>query len=389
MIVFHIGRINQNNRATGPDQSIRALTLAQSKLVSKVLLIPCFPINNPKLLDVDTKVALGQGPRKKHLNPWLIPKKEIDSLFNKHGKPDIVNFHGLYSPFSAAFSRHCQKLGIPYIITPRGEMTPQGQSSKKTKKTIANFLCFNSFVRNASAIQALTDADASLIKEAFKVNSVFTCPNGVSGEILNYHSKLTHIPFEGFIKNNDLCVGYIGRIDIFQKGIDVLLESFSLLKKKNIKLVIIGPFRTKNDQSVFAKLIEKYNLSSQIKVIEPKYGEEKFSYLLSFDMFIHTSRFEGMPMSILEAMAMQKPCLVTPGTNIGEMVQKGGGWQCSLDAKDISKCLASIQQMKKTELLNRGKKSYALVKEQYTWKDIASCNIDNYKRILHMALSNE
>lgn len=385
MIIFHVGRINQNNRATGPDQSIRALTSAQSKLIKKVILIPCFTVEDENLLDVDPSVCLGKGPQKKHLSPWHISKKFINNLFEIHGKPDLVNFHGVYSPFSCAFALYCKKLGIPYIITPRGEMTPIGQSTKKIKKIIANFLCFNKFIINASAIQALTKTEAILIKRAFKIDNIFVCSNGVTDSIISSHKTLKPKSFNDFLKPGDLCVGYIGRIDIFQKGIDILLQSFSLLKNnnQNIKLVIIGPFRTNNDELIFIDLIKKYDLHSRVKVFSPKYGDEKFEFLLSFNLFIHTSRFEGMPMAILEAMAMNKPCLVTPGTNVEEMVVNGGGWRCNLNGQEIAQCLSDINQLGKAEILKRGRKSYFLVKNNYKWSDIAACNIYNYEKILH------
>lgn len=384
MIVFHIGRINQNNRATGPDQSIRALTLAQSKLLEKVVLIPCFPIEDESLLDVDPNVYLGKGPQKKHLNPWYISKQAMNNLFDKHGKPDLVNFHGLYSPFSCAFAMYCKKINIPYIITPRGEMTPLGQSTKKIKKTIANFLCFNKFVKNASAIQALTKKEAFLIKKSFSINNIFVCSNGVSNKILASHTNLKAEPLDDFLNPGDLCVGYIGRIDIFQKGIDVLLKSFSILNSfdANIKLVVIGPFRTNKDEVTFKDLVDIYNLHSVIRVLKPKFNDEKFNHLLSFDLFIHTSRFEGMPMAILEAMAMKKPCLVTPGTNVEEMVIKGDGWKCNLNSDEIAQCLLKINKLSKSEIIKRGQKSYSLVKDKYTWKDVATCNIENYKKVL-------
>ena len=87
-----------------------------------------------------------------------------------------------------------------------------------------------------------------------------------------------------------------------------------------------------------------------------KDGEEVLRCLLACDVFVHTSRSEGMPMAVLEAMAMGRPCLVTPGTNMADVVCEGGGWQCQPDPDSIAESLKDIYQQRDS-LQARGKQS--------------------------------
>ena len=72
-------------------------------------------------------------------------------------------------------------------------------------------------------------------------------------------------------------------------------------------------------------------------------GEEKVQKLLESDVFIQTSRHEGMPMGILEAMSYGVPCAVTDGTNLGEFIKDNKcGWNCETTVLGISEMLEKI-----------------------------------------------
>ena len=100
-------------------------------------------------------------------------------------------------------------------------------------------------------------------------------------------------------------------------------------------------------------------------------GEDKINKLLESDIFIQTSRFEGMPLGILEAMSYALPCLVTEGTALGgEIAASKAGWVAKTDAQSISECLVEAVQARSQwpELGENGRKA---VSERYSWDVIA------------------
>src|SRR5205823_5827479 len=100
-------------------------------------------------------------------------------------------------------------------------------------------------------------------------------------------------------------------------------------------------------------------------------GAEKERAFDSFDIFVHTSRYEGMPGAVLEAMARGIPCLVTPGTNMKKtIVDCKGGWTCDLSVEAIAEALLSIARNPE-EILHKGAsaKQYAL--DHLLWSKIA------------------
>ncbi len=96
-----------------------------------------------------------------------------------------------------------------------------------------------------------------------------------------------------------------------QKGIDILLDAIARVLRDGAqcKCVVVGdgPLRTQLlEQSL------KLGLSNQ--VFFEGFRADVLPYLQSADAFVLTSRAEGLPLSVLEAMACGLPCIVT---NVG------------------------------------------------------------------------
>lgn len=105
-------------------------------------------------------------------------------------------------------------------------------------------------------------------------------------------------------------IGSIGRLD-YQKNYEFLIEIFlEILKiKKESLLIIIGEGSKRKN---LEKLVEKLNLKGRIFLI----GEIKDAskYLKGFDLFVLPSRYEGLSITLIEALFAQIPVLAS---NVG------------------------------------------------------------------------
>jgi len=103
---------------------------------------------------------------------------------------------------------------------------------------------------------------------------------------------------------------FIGRIEINQKGIDLLLQSYSkLIKKKNIKLVIAGS-GPKCQLKTLNKLISLHKLTDKV-ILTGRIGNEQKDKLFRQTLVgIIPSRFETLSITALEMMSYGIP-LVT------------------------------------------------------------------------------
>lgn len=108
--------------------------------------------------------------------------------------------------------------------------------------------------------------------------------------------------------NNDLNIIFLSRLEIY-KGIYELLQIYDIIikYKKNVKLIIAG---SGNEFLKVKQIIncKKYNGVSLVGHIEE---EGKYKLLSKSSIYILPSYSEGMPNSILEAMAVGLPVITT------------------------------------------------------------------------------
>lgn len=141
------------------------------------------------------------------------------------------------------------------------------------------------------------DSTVILTKEDFckmkQISSkVYVIPNCIS------------IPPQKALLNNKniLAVGKIYP----QKGFDIMIEVFNLFAKKNTDwtLTIVGDGK---DKQKIITLIKKYNLTNRVFIMKPTNNIEK--YYLDTSLYLMTSRFEGLPMVLLEAQSYGIPII--------------------------------------------------------------------------------
>ncbi len=275
--------------------------------------------------------------------------------------PDIVLFQGVYEyPFTPIIF-DLWKMNIPYILVPRSALTIQAQKKRALKKALGNFVFFNRFIRKARSILYLTDAEKSDSVSKTYGDSV-VIPNGANVQ----NAPVLSSPNP---KNPKIC--YIGRLEKYQKGLDLLVEAVYIvaaeLRTYNATLHLYGPNRENSLKDVNI-LIEQYKLSDIIYIHNGVFGKEKENVLQKADAFIMSSRFEGLPMGLIEALSYGVPCIITSGTNMVDVVKEGqAGWCCQTTAISIAE---GIRNMLQESNIDDMRKNAVELAKQYDWNTI-------------------
>lgn len=291
--------------------------------------------------------------------------------------PDIIIFNGVYIPLYLKITKWARKKGIPYIISPRSSLTEEALRQKKYKKRIGNLLGFGYMVKKASALHLLNESEQKQANRWNKIN--FVAPNGI--DVLNKEESIEALEEKINVKTS---ISFIGRLDINHKGLDVLLNAFKKRKEdmefNHITLNLYGPSVNSSEQYI-SEFIRHSQIDNLVNLNAPVYGSEKEEVLNSTDIFIHTSRFEGLPMSVLEALSKGVPALLTPGTNISEEVDRNqAGWEVPLDPDKIALKILDIAS--KESIIKYKKNAISFVKKNYSWDDIAGIHEKNYLSLI-------
>ena len=288
-------------------------------------------------------------------------------------KPDLVIFH---SPFGIRKSIHIslmlRKEKIPYIVVPHGCFSFYALRQKKWKKILAMNVFFKRMFMGAKAIQFLSWGE--------QLNSIYSdkgiiIPNGIK------------MPIE-IIRNthdNKIKLSFIGRKDIYHKGLDLLIKACGKiheeLKKQNVHIYLYGPY-VGNSKEHIKQLIIENSVEEVIDDCPPVYEKEKEKVFQESDIVALTSRFEGLPGAVLEAWSYGCPTLLTVGTNMSkEAIEHNCGWQAKNEVSSIKDVLLKIIE-NPSNIKIKSDAAIRYVREKYDWTSIGEKYLLEYEKIL-------
>lgn len=290
----------------------------------------------------------------------------------KADKPDIVIFHGVFYWALIRLSDFLIRNGIPYLIELHGALSMQNMQKSHVKKTVFQLLFLNRVVKNAKAIIYLNHLEYcnSAIKNINSKGVVI--PNGCD------------MPGRPFIQK-EKCEGktellFLGRIDIKHKGIDVLIQSIKYLKNQNktsdLHFSFYGTGNRTDMEYLKREMAQIRDVASYYGAV---YGADKQQVLSNADIFIHPSRYEGFPMAILEALSFDLPCIISPMTNMSDIILSSDcGWITTLDPVDIAETILRA----KTEFARKRDNCRRAI-EDLTWDNIAKESVEKYSKFLN------
>lgn len=206
--------------------------------------------------------------------------------------------------------------------------------------------------------------------------------NGVGVDLENF------IPQNSKLKNNmrklydisekDFVMIYVGELSN-RKNQKMLINSMPLLIKKipNLKLLLVG----KGEKfKIYQDFIKTSDLDDYVCLLG--YRTDINKLMLLSDIAVTTSKQEGLPVNIMEAMAVGLPIVATDCRGNRDLVENGkNGYLVSLyDEKDLSEKIYTIYSDK--ELYNDMKMNNSKLINKYSLKKIIEEMESMYKELL-------
>lgn len=279
----------------------------------------------------------------------------------------------------------CRLAGVPYLVrTLHGSWEPfSGFQHFKIKVYEHIDRLANKYL--VSAIIAVTLKIQSLLTQGYSREKVVCIHNGIDVERLMLSRGRRSVRKELNINERALLLGVVGRLTAV-KGHIHLLKAMQILVSKNsgTHLIIVGdgPLRKQLEDIVVEFKIQK-------NVVFVGHQSDVSDFIEAMDIFVLPSLHEGIPMVLLEAMALSRPVVASKTGGVPEVVDDGenGLLVEPGNPEAIAEAIESlIKQVGKAGQL--GRNGRVRVSQNFTAGTMAEKTANLYRRLVGSRFAN-
>ncbi len=283
-------------------------------------------------------------------------------------KADVILVHAHYQFANWIGAYWARKYRKPYLIFAHSSLH---RDAIKQNRRWEKMLYLSSIERRnlRDADYIVFNAEEELEQSLFSDKGL-VIPSGInSDEFMELPAEETFRVMYGL--EEKFLVLFLGRLDIQQKGLDVLIQALARVVNvvPEMHVVMAGPDES-DAMSLLSRMAEKYGVSRNITFTGLISGSEKKAALQDADVFILPSRSEGLSIALLEAMYMKLPVVTTNRVGLWRAIRREKlGWVVSLDEAELANAL--LQAARSDDLQEIGERAHRFVWQYHTWDAIA------------------
>ena len=317
-----------------------------------------------RLVDIGIKVYY-----LKNLVHEIEPISDLKAVFElnkviKLSDPDMVHLHSTKAGWIGRISTLC--MGKKVIFTVHGWCFTEGapKSRKKIGEVIEKFLvpmtdeiiCVSEYDKNLAISQGVaTENELTVV-----YNGVAQIPNLANAKINVQDSDSFKVMMTARFAD--------------PKDQETVIRAFQEVQD-DIELYFVGDGPNLDSCK---KLTEKLNLSHRVHFLGQR-GDVAV-LLKSMDIFVLSSYYEGLPISIIEAMSASLPIIASDVGGVKELVYDGKNGYL-FQTGNVSDLVLKLKLLDKAKALQLGKESFRLYKENFTLEKCVLSTLAVYERV--------
>lgn len=314
----------------------------------------------------NTKLALEkEGHIVYLLDEWLNENKP---------KVDICHQFSVHFTLTNTF-REIKSLGLPIVISTvyNEESSVLKSLTRKISSIGIPLLYYNNiryFLNNSNFLITLGKSETKSLLNRFNTKTpIQEISNGISSEIIEFHATdkdQTNI-------NNVVSVVSVGTICKNKNQLSLI----KACKKLGVKLILIGP-ESKSD-SEYVKLCKSHEKENIVfKGYLNNKSHEFLEIISEASVFALVSHKEVLPISVFEALALEKPVTCTINSSVSDYFAKNDNVDyCKPHSDaDIYRSLKKQLSVKFNPILS------TYIKQEFTWSKVAEKIENVYFKVL-------
>jgi glycosyltransferase involved in cell wall biosynthesis len=239
--------------------------------------------------------------------------------------PDIIHFHHLKPLLQYCFMPSYFRKNARLILTLHGLHIHKYQFINGMKARVKKFFRYRLekiLFRKLDKIITVSKEDQEIIRTKFSVLNPLHIPNGIDPLPLRAYSRpKDSLKKDLALPGNPFVFFTPARFEL-EKGYDILLQAISLVKdlldRSNVKFVLAGDGKYFLSMQALARSL---GIADHILFLGSR--RDIYKLMKASDVLILPSRYEGLPISLIEAAFAELPMIASNTCGIKEVITHG------------------------------------------------------------------
>lgn len=228
-------------------------------------------------------------------------KKAFQSIFMEHSEYAIV--HGHMQSTAAIYLKEAKKLGR--ITIAHSHNTSSGRGFKAMLKTILQYpIRFR-----ADYMFACSKAAGKWLygKNKMSQNSVKVIYNAIDIDRYRFDAEVRNKIRKQQGLDGKIVIGHVGRFT-YQKNHEFLIKVFQMFQEKHGSAILLLIGNGESEEKI-RNLVKYSGLENSVKFLGVQ--DNVYEWIQAMDLFLFPSRYEGLPVTLIEAQTCGVPCVIS------------------------------------------------------------------------------
>lgn len=292
---------------------------------------------------------------------------------------DIVHTHtskgGFIGRLAARWAR------VPKIVHTIHGFSFHDSSSFLQKLIYKNLERFAGYFCDYAISVNHADRKMAIEDRILKPSQVVSILNGVEKNRFDSQFDKTSFRQSIGVNETDFLVGTVGRF-AYQKDPETFIRAVDLVRSidphTRFKFVYVGdgPERAKIED-----LVQQLKLDNLVDLVGFRKNVE--DYLRSFDLYVSTARYEGLPMTLIEALAAGIPILATNVKGNNEVAKEDFSVLVPMESPEaVARAIVELasDHSKRNMMIDRGRKAF---EKSFTKEKMINETFELYGKMLN------
>lgn len=307
------------------------------------------------------------GPMHGPLATGPATRREIEAALR--AGVEVVHVHGVWQHTPHAGAAAARAAGVPYIMRPCGMLDPWSLRQGWLKKRIFLALVARRHLNLAAALHYTTETERRLVEPLGLRPPTFVIPNGLDWV------EFEPLPPRGAFRAAQgvgarTLIVFLSRVH-HKKGLSLLLPAFARLPDTGAMLAVVGPGEAEYVEEL---RVQAASLGVGERVIFPGMiaGRGRLEALRDADLFCLPSYQENFGVSVIEALGVGTPVLISDQVNIcSEVAAAGVGEVVPCEVEPLAQRLAAMLA-DRPRLAEMAARARPWVERTFRWDAIAA-----------------